>query len=451
MGRYVLQAVAGWVAAWMLTCMAQAGEREPGATPHPQYDLRVEIVPKDHALRVEGAIRNLANLSQPTLYLNQRFVIERLSVNGRPVEHEYARDEPAPPFVSVARPIHIKADGVQSVEFAYRGTLPERISDVNQIDASLVELALYAGWYPFNPSIRRFSSQVAAVLPKEFVPVSNGSLQHARERGGQVESVFHSDDGMDIVLVASPALQRFSVRRQRLAIELIAPGMEQPEADAILQRLSNGLQELTRSFGAPPGAGNVRFVISPRGGWGYSRSPLLVVSGQTRAKDLARPYGVAEDFHGNFHELAHFWWSVADPDGPDDWLNEGLAEYSAVLVAGHLFGPEYRAFVIKGFHDDLSRAKTQDSIVMTRPDSADSYINKYEKPVLMLDQLSARFGEHKVVMFLQRFYAQVRDARTASTQQLLDVAGRELGEEARQCMVRSLTAAGWTGEPGPGC
>jgi hypothetical protein len=449
MGR-MLKVVAVSIVTWMLTLMAHAGGAEPDAAQYPQYDLRVEIVPKDHSLRVEGAIKGLADLDHPTLYLNQGFSIERLRANGRPADYVFALDEPAPKWVSVARPIHIRADAVRSVEFAYHGTLPARISDVNQIDTSLVELAIYAGWYPFSPAFTKFSSQVVAALPREFLVVGDGELQHASRRHDTLESTFHAAGSSDIVLVASPDFRRFSVRRQQLRIELIAAGMERRQAGAILQRLSGGLQELIASYGAPPEAGSVRFVISPRAGWGYSRRPLFVISGESRVKELAGPYGLAEDFHGQLHELAHFWWSVADPSGPDDWLNEGLAEYSAVLVSAHMFGPGYRDFVITGFHGDISRGRTQESILTTGQDSVDRYINMYEKPVLLFQQLSTRFGEDKVVTFLKRFYSQSRDSKAASTRGLLDAARQELGEEAEEYMVRCLSAPGWTGESGAG-
>src|SRR6202012_5130405 len=123
----------------------------------------------------------------------------------------------------------------------------------------------------------------------------------------------------------------------------------------------------------PGPSGTVRFVISPRGGWGYSRRPLFVLSGEQRTKTLGGKYGAAAELHGQLHELAHFWWSIADANGTDDWINEGAAEYSAMVISGRRFGPEFRRFLIKRYQDDARTGSTQEAIVSTSSSSRDRY------------------------------------------------------------------------------
>ena len=42
----------------------------------------------------------------------------------------------------------------------------------------------------------------------------------------------------------------------------------------------------------------------------------------------------AATLHGTLHELAHFWWRIVAASTPSDWINEGLAEYSAFRLSG---------------------------------------------------------------------------------------------------------------------
>ena len=56
----------------------------------------------------------------------------------------------------------------------------------------------------------------------------------------------------------------------------------------------------------------------PRGGWGYSRVPLFVVSEEYMLKILSEKDGRMESMHGSLHEMGHFWWMLANSSSSDD-------------------------------------------------------------------------------------------------------------------------------------
>ncbi|MDT8401169.1 MAG: hypothetical protein RQ743_05700 [Bacteroidales bacterium] len=41
------------------------------------------------------------------------------------------------------------------------------------------------------------------------------------------------------------------------------------------------------------------------------------------------------------HEISRLWWLRADANTWEDWLNEGFAEYTALVVLRELYGKEY--------------------------------------------------------------------------------------------------------------
>jgi hypothetical protein len=108
-----------------------------------------------------------------------------------------------------------------------------------------------------------------------------------------------------------------------------------------MENLVKGMNRFTNFYGSPHVTGVLRFVFSPRSGWGYSRIPLFIVSEEYALHRINEPYGKARNFHGNCHEMAHFWWILADTDSPDDWLNEGLAEFSAFRLSREFSGKEF--------------------------------------------------------------------------------------------------------------
>ena len=39
--------------------------------------------------------------------------------------------------------------------------------------------------------------------------------------------------------------------------------------------------------------------------------------------------------------VAHFWWIIADPASPHDWINEGLAEFTPFRLTEEQFGKAF--------------------------------------------------------------------------------------------------------------
>ena len=142
--------------------------------------------------------------------------------------------------------------------------------------------------------------------------------------------------------------------------------------------------------------GDIFTVIqSPRDkGGDYARKGLIVLSRLTDEKYITQH----EQFVRNLgHETAHFWWNMAPAHSWEDWLNEGFAEYSALLIIRKMFGTEaYSKWIadkhaavrnippIWGFDRNNTNASEGPDIIEA---------NLYNKGPLLLHQLSSRIGD----------------------------------------------------------
>lgn len=155
----------------------------------------------------------------------------------------------------------------------------------------------------------------------------------------------------------------------------------------------------------------------PGGGWGYKRGNASFVSVEWGRKE--------KQYQGDFHELAHGWWSIANVQ-TDDWINEGGAEFSAFSATRRLYGEKYAAKKIAEYLEEIGKSDGKVSIVDTSADSPDRYVNHYFKTTVMYLGAEKRFGEERVFALLRKVFQRYRDARDAATEGFLSLCDSDM-------------------------
>ena len=308
----------------------------------PKLDLQVDIDPKTQFLQATAKISGISAKSGQIFYLNKDFKVTSAKANGKKADFKFNLEGEPPPYVSIARPLTVKG-APKTVEFTYSGHIKDVVSDVNMISHDLVELAIYSAYFPFNSSdIPFFEYSLNLTLPKNLKVVTNGKLVSEKTEGTKAKYLFHSlGKPKDVLIIASPLLESKTQQLDGLKVEMFYSKKATKLVGGKIKSMGKALKVFEKRFGKTDKNGLLRFVYSPRKGWGYSRLPLFVVSEKRALKILKEPFGNERDIKGNVHELAHFWWSIADTNTNNDWINEGLAEYSAMSFATHQYGEEF--------------------------------------------------------------------------------------------------------------
>jgi aminopeptidase N len=136
------------------------------------------------------------------------------------------------------------------------------------------------------------------------------------------------------------------------------------------------------------------------------------------------------------HEIAHQWWGqgVTWARYRDNWISEGLAQYSSVLFLQFKYGPEAFSAILK----KLSRwtekkAKWGPIILGSRLSFIDFQAYQaivYNKTALVLNMLHDLLGEDVFLAGLKQFFRQYKFGAAATGQFIKvmeNVSGRELG------------------------
>ncbi len=406
-------------------CMTGSASAEKAAL---HYRLQVRIQPALHQLEAEAWIRH-PPASQ--FYLFKGLSVREVIADGRPVPFHTDSSAAPLPYVPMATAVDVDAQDIQQLQVTYGGEISEVVAGVNMITPDLVELASYAGWYPEYQGARRFTFELQANVPKDFVTITNGRKKSVDAEQGRLITEWSSyETGMDMVLLASPHFHQAAAEDQGNEVELYYYRLPPKVLKAKMDGLAAGMKQLTSLYGPPRVKGILRLVYSPRAGWGYSRIPLVVMS-EERARELLRgANGEANDFHNNCHEMAHFWWSVADPATPSDWINEGLAEFTAFRLTEGRFGEAFAQARLAEYRKDAGQNKTTTAIAETTSDSPDRYINRYEKTTMMFLEAQNRFGKPALNRVLKAIHTRFAGTGQATTALFLEEVNRQMGKKA---------------------
>jgi hypothetical protein len=327
---------------------------------------------------------------------------------------------------------------------------PRLVSQVNLIRPELVELAGYVGWYPRLKASAPFSFRLRVEAPHGFVTVTNGRLVGETAGPGNGVSEWSSDAPVwDVVLIAAPRLRRTASERAGTSVEVYSSALPAEYVAHVSDDVARAVEVVARIVGAPPPTHLVRLVYSPRPGWGYVRKPLIVVSEASAlaARDL--PFGPARDLRYVTHEIAHYWWHQGDTSTPEDWINEGLAEYTALLASEQLVGREFAELLLREYEERSRDSVSATAIVETQNGSPDREVNRYARPVLFLNEARRRYGPERTTAFLQALYRRFEADGRATTASFLETAASSLGPEAGDAFREALRRKSWGEASGP--
>ena len=419
-----------------LAVVADRGESSP------HYRLKARLEPARHRLEAEVWIERPPSR---TCYLHKGLVVRRATVDGKEVA--FHRDEAAEPlpYVSVATAVVVEAKECQQLYMKYSGDIPEVVNGVNMLTPELVELAYYSAWYPVFPGMINSTFEIEMDAPAGFVATTNGRLKDHREQAGRAVTIWESyQPGFDLVLLASPGLHRIEATAGNLRVEMYYSRLSEQSMREIRDGLVEGLTRLSDIYGPPTVSGILRFVYSPREGWGYSRIALFVVPEAAMQEYMGKEYGEARALHGDCHEMSHFWWTVADASTPDDWLNEGPAEYSAFRLS-EARDAAFAQVLLQEYQQHAGASQTAAAIADTEAASPDRYVNRYEKTTLMFLEARRRFGEKALDKMLRAFRTRFARRRDATTALFLEEVRSQMGPEAQAFFRDALYRKGVVG------
>ncbi|OYY76391.1 MAG: hypothetical protein B7Y43_15215 [Sphingomonas sp. 28-62-20] len=401
----------------------------------PELDLYVHPAPATSRISVVAKLRGLACTGATTrLWLNRGLTVERASVDGRTVSPVLDPPGAGRIFISAARAIDLPCPR-KTLELRYSGPGLLHPDGRNQVSPDYIELSYYGAWYPLTADEKRRAWRLHTRLPSGWTYVSNG-----RVAGTPARLVIESSDPAEVVLVGSPRFIAGPDRDgTRVLISDSASAAAQATAFALGREATAMANWLTKLLGPSGAQSNPELVFAPRTGpLSYARLPVIVTP--QASLDAPGDRSLALNIR---HEVAHFWSRAVGAD--NDWLNEGIAEYLALVRTRDSEGEAVQSALLERYRREVAAAGQGVPIAETAADERRGFVNRYQRVPLLLDAAERIAGRSAMEKLLRRAFALGPDLSTGSFETL---AVQELGGGAAALIARCLRSRNWPIECG---
>ena len=397
------------------------------------YQVKLKLDPASRHMKVKTNLRFISREPLPdTLVFNLHMQFTGLKVTGNGIGNFTFDTESPPPsiYTPQARPLRISLEknSIQYKEllisFEYEGILSEWPDySANVITEDWVELGMYLPWYP--QIFGSFTYEIEAECDPAYELRSFGD--YSRRKG--IWYFNRMTPTYDMVLVASKTLRTMKQESGKNTVYIHYQGLQDTTAEKLATDLIGIFDLFVEWFGGREDSETITLIESPREkGGGYNHNNLIVLAGLSDEK-----YFTQHEYFIRYlaHETAHFWWHMASVDTWEDWMNEGFAEYSALLIIEELFGED--SFNKRLEDKKKNMGNTPPIWGFNRSDMTTSgqaeivEANLYSKGPVILDLLSKRIGSDG----FKAMCKEMIESNISSTNELLDLIEKNDGIEVR--------------------
>ena len=395
------------------------------------YTGSVELKPSRGEIRADLVITPVAQgapITEEVLYLNKGIRIEDVDCSAcsgysfdtdRTGQYRYV-EHGAPLIVTFRHPL--QPGEKTRIRLKYGGGIVPDSWGVNMLTPEWTELAMYSGWYPYQPGANDFRFDLRVKTEAGYEIATNGELGRTQGRRWIIREV---EPTSDIVLIASRDLHKRTVERGGVRLVFHYAPAQESAINSLARDTSTMLERYSAWFGEAP-LKHATIVLNQRkrgGAYVRPRFMSMPISADERNQEADRSWLA--------HEVAHFWWVGADAATWEDWLNEAFAQYSALLFLRATSGQT-------AFEAAIKRAREK---VMGAPpiwgldrNSEKAQLVLYEKGALRLYELEEMIGRSSFNTFLAR----LKRERIKTTADLLACLERHTTREVRQRFERLL-------------
>jgi len=420
-----------YLLAIILLTISSIGCRQEEARDYSNYRVKLSIEPEEQYLEVDcyWDIARDESTRSVYFYLHNQLQIEEIGVNNN-TSFSLSEDTSDIRYMPGATKYVLNIKGLNfnnkttRLHLKYSG----RITEWNEWSPSVIgeewtEMGLYFPWYPYNPGYAPFTYEVEVVHNGEYRTFMMGN-----ETKDDYYSIYRTANPTnDMVLCMSKDLKIKTRDMHRNSFKLAYTSLSEELTDTLISDIETILDLFNNWF--PPGNNQVCIAESMREtGGGYARIGGIYLPGFTESD-----YYESRKAYSRYlaHEVSHLWWYRANTNTWEDWLNEGFAEYSALMVLRELYGQEY---FDKWISNKKLSSSGKDPVWLYDRNGEDAQAVLYDKAPLLLYELEDRIGPGS----LKQLMWDLLINRVSNTDEFMTVLEDLEGEETAEWFLGKL-------------
>lgn len=382
--------------------------------------LNVIFDPQNEFMRCSGFLGISMLEKDFSFYLNKSLSLTStyILVGGLEKPLEVAVVENTNEMLQVASKYEVKfphPPDDQKIYFSYEGSITSDHYGTNYLKPEAIELGLYAPWYPFPGLGVETSFDVTIVGPDTWVFLMNGELLSP-------DSWRNEGNPSDLTLLGLPKRKHISEGQFYWGTLGGYEKFRRLERDLLKRK------KILEDWLGPSTAEKLTFAFTHRDTGGtYVREGLVVTQENIEEEYLTEK----RDFllMSWTHELAHLWFNKATTADYHNWVDEGLADFVALLVSREFAGEEFVTTRLERLRTFLDKQHDLPSIVETTRGDPHAYAVYYVWGSLIYNEICQRVGLDMFKRFLRDFALKEREVDHITTSDMIEVLEMSTGQE----------------------
>lgn len=303
----------------------------------PHYDISLYLNPQKAFIRVSGKIKlpNDYNISDTDFFYLDKSLKTELFETTDGIKFIKSGEPSDNRFIPLAAKYYPENEvkGGSIIQFKYEGTLsdlPPYFANISNV--KWAEIGMYYPWFPYNPELKLFTHHIQTSVPDGYEIFGLGNSNKVGENW-VLQSTKPTND---IVVCAAKEIMQEQWKVGKTDITLYFKDLDYNIKSKLKNDITSILSNLSSWYNE--NSDHLSIVLSDRkGGGGYGRIGGIFMGGFNPDFYLEKN----EAYYRYFgHELAHMWWHLASTDTWEDWINEGFAEYTGLMILRENFGVE---------------------------------------------------------------------------------------------------------------
>ncbi|MFC1482051.1 M1 family aminopeptidase [Candidatus Neomarinimicrobiota bacterium] len=414
--RYLL------VLALLIACNRNNSGDDISNPDYSHYDIRLQIEPDRQYIKVDGTLQYIVkddSLDALILNLHNELQVSNFSVDGDNSFELDTSDAITRWLPNAMRIVHhgkrafVKGD-ILDISYSYEGQITQWPSwSANVIGPEWIEMGSYFPWYPSFYGLFTYSLEVD--LDPRYRVVAHGS-----DPGDSKKRIFVSERPIgDFIVCSSKDLEVIRTDINPHSFLIANAALSNPMVSMLQSEIEQYYHHFTKWFGDIDQQDMLLVLSKRENGGGYSRGGGLFLGGFS---DSVYRDNRTDHVLYLSHEVAHQWWHGADNNW-EDWLNEGFAEYSAMMLLRALYGD----------HEFASRLNAKQIEILNTPpiwnldrNSPTAQSVLYNKSVIILNRFEEKIGTERFKYLLHERVAKNINKTTELLSLIEDREGTEI-------------------------
>lgn len=387
-------------------------------------DLEVEFSPENSVISSKGFFKVVNVKDELFFHLNKLLDLEEVHIRNKKdnINLVFTPTEiDSDFFIKASRKwvIELKQEFQNKDEleifFKYQGKIEQdEPYKTNYLTSEAIELAVYVAWYPIIQIDDTPTFSVKLTGPRDWTWIMNAEKKKIANSKSDIQWI-RKEAAMDLVLLGIP----YEIAITEEMSEIYWGNKEFLKKFQNLESEIFDFKNKLKEWLGKPSVDSFKIALNSRETGGtYVRKGLISTQGSLPEEYFTEKRELL--LLSWMHEIAHLWFDASEKGTYHNWIDEALADYTALIMSETYFGKEFFNQRITTLLNRIQNEVSLPAIKEITRSHEKSHLLFYSWGTLILHKIRKKIGLELFIKSLNDFAVKSKTKSVVKTEDLIE-------------------------------